>query len=177
MAPRRTYDAREKDIALTAFALSHGSGAQEKVYMAILAEENLAIPLGTARTWANRTMRERYLQIREEVGEITRAQVADDATKFAATAAGVVQSGLEWLQELIDNREIDPKQLPKAIKEAAVAHGIGVDKAEKLNDRPSARIAIDFEGTLRNLQDMGMEVIDGEAEEEPDLPALPAPTT
>lgn len=170
---QRRYDSREKDIALTAFALSHGSGDQEKIYKAILSEDRLRIPIGTARNWAHNTHRERYLQIREEVADFTRGQVADDATRFAATAASVVRKGLEWLEEAIDNRELELKELPKAVKEAAIAHGIGVDKAEKLNDRPAVRVEVDFGGLMRELRDMGMEVIEGEAEEADDVPALP----
>lgn len=168
-SPQRTYDRREKDLALTAYALAQGSGKTAEVTAAILAEnDGLEIPFATIQNWAyNSKERERYLQIREEVAEFTRAQQADDATRYASLAATVVEKGLRWLEELIDNRELDPKHVPKAVKEAATAHGIGIDKAEKLNDRPSVRVSVEFPDLMRDLKDMGLEVevIDGDAEE------------
>jgi hypothetical protein len=170
----RKYDRAEKDAALTAYALAVGSGNIEKVVVEILKEQDLEIPLGTIRGWAYSKQRDRYMQIREEVADFTRAQIADDAAGYAALAGQVVRKGLEQLEVALDAGTITLKELPKVVHEAAVAHGIGVDKAEKLNDRPTTRVAIDIGGTLRELKEMGMEVevIDAEVVEDDEPAAL-----
>lgn len=169
----RTYSELERDQALAIFALESG---REKVVTKVLAEGGLDIPFTTIRGWAYNSHKERYTRIKSEVEEYARAQLADRARGFAHLGGEVVEEALLQLRDKLEAGEIKAKELPKVVHEAAVAHGIGIDKSELLSGRPTSRVSTDLPGMLRELHDMGIEFIEGEAEEEA-ADSLPEPAT
>ena len=181
----KQYSQAEQDEALAIFALESG---REKIVTAVLSEAGIDVNFMTLKDWAYRSEKKRYARIKSEVEEHSRSQLADRTRRFAHLGAEVGEEALLQIKAKLDAGEISPKELPKIVHEAAVAAGIGIDKSELLSGRPTARVSTDFTGLLDELKGLGIEFIEGEAEEveddaselsqppEQDLsrPALPA---
>lgn len=163
------YSTLERDDALTCLAL--GSGNPKRVNE-LLAEKEIGIPLGTIKKWAYGSERERYARIRMEVEHFRNTRLSDQIKANATLAAEVVDKSMSQLSDKLDDEEIDfkPKELSAVARDASVTLGIHVQRGEELEGKPNIRVAVDFNGLLNEAKELGLEWVEGEAEEE--VPAL-----
>lgn len=161
------YSESERDQALAIFAMEAG---RAKVVEAVLAEVELKIPIATIQSWAYTGYRDRYERIKGEVEAHARSQLADRTRRFAHLGGEVAEEALTQLLRKLEAGEIDVKLLPKVVREAAVAVGIGIEKSELLSGRPTARVSSDMPGLMRELKELGVEgFIDGDVLSEEDV--------
>lgn len=169
-SPKWTVEDRER--ALTVVALYSGS---TRAAVEQLREEGLDIPEATIRSWKSR-YRERYSQLRSEMGERIRSEQAEGHARLAAKAAVIVDKMISRLEQHHDEIEID--KVPAAAKSLATVSGIHSDKARDLRGDPSVveHRHLSFEELQRSLRSKGVEiVIDASAEELPEpTPVLPS---
>ena len=164
------YSSLERDDALTCLAL--GSGNPKRV-SEMLAEKEIQIPLGTIKQWAYGSERERYQRIRQEVEHFRNTRIADQVKANALLAGEIVDESLNQLQDRLKGTDERPaedlpaEKLAGISKNASVVLGIHVQRGEELEGKPTHRLSVNFEGLLKEAKELGMEYIEGEAEELP----------
>lgn len=164
------YSPLERDDALTCLAL--GSGNPKRVGE-LLKEKGIQIPLGTIKGWAYGSERERYQRIRQEVEHFRNTRIADQVKANALLAGEVVDESLTQLQDRLKGTEDRPaedlpaEKLASISKNASVVLGIHVQRGEEIEDKPTHRLSVNFEGLLKEAKELGMEYVDSEAEELP----------
>lgn len=106
----------------------------------------------------------RYAEIRAEVAPAIRAKVADET--LALVELQIEASRKMTLRAIEKADELEARDLPGAVRNMSVAAAVGIDKAQLLNDQPTVRIAHNLPGVLKELKELGVEFIEGEAVEE-----------
>lgn len=167
-AKPETYSPLERDDALTCLAL--GSGNPQRVND-LLEEKGITIPISTIRAWAYGSERERYQRIRQEVEHFRNTRIADQVKANALLAGEIVDESLTQLQDRLKGTEDRPaedlpaEKLAGIAKNSSVVLGIHVQRGEELEGKPTHRLSVNFEGLLKEAKELGMEYVDGEAEE------------
>lgn len=109
----------------------------------------------TLHRWMRTKYADRYQKIREQCLPAVRTLAADKHMELAELNAKAEKKMLARLNRNVD--EIPARDLPGAIRNAAVAGSIHTERAEDLNDQPNVRVAIDLAGTLQELKSLGVE--------------------
>lgn len=163
---RHRFSDVEIDAALTAIAMT--SGHREKA-RALLLEQGIEIAAGTLSDWKNKTKKQQYERVREEVAPIIKGQMADMHQQLATTAGEIESEALLRLQERIRADRVETKDLHGVARTAAIATGIHGEKHLLYSNQPTKIIQRDATEVLRDLEAMGYkpELIEGTAVEVP----------
>jgi hypothetical protein len=160
-AVEQPFDADARlERGLLTLAAFNGSGRKAERFLASAGER---IPRGTMERWRERHA-DRYAEIRRDVLPQVRAQAADEHRELAALAMDAERKLAQAMGKRVS--EIPPRDLPGAVRNAATSAGIHTQRAEEMDtDAPAIRVSADFGGLLAELKTLGVEVIEGDAEE------------
>lgn len=157
---RPSYGDEQIERGLVAVAHSNGN---TRLAARELAEGGLEIDQGTLWRWKTKQHVERYERIQAEVLPRIRARAAEQYMDASERQMKVAMQMTDRLAAEVD--EIPARDLPGGIRNVVTGGAVAIDKAQLLNDQPTQRISIDLAGTLAELKKLGVEVIDGDAEE------------
>lgn len=136
----------------------------------MLKKDEISFPHQTLSYWKHRYA-DRYQAIREDVLPAVRAKAADEHMDLAER---LMQANRQVIDRTIENTHLlEPRDLPGAARNLSVAAAVETEKAEMLNDRPTQRVSHNLSGVLKDLKNLGVEVVEGTATEE-EIPQLSA---
>lgn len=165
----RHYTKPEVELGLAALAVHLGNTRQAHKSLKARGTE---IPAKTLERWKRSTHVERYREVRAELAQTVKAEVAEEARSIARDA-------LEGARELVagtrkEQGEIPARDLPGAARNLSVSAGILLEKANLYDDGPTHIVKHDLSALLRQLKDRGLavdveveEITDAEVVEEP----------
>lgn len=163
----RSYMAAEITRALTEVAACSGN-----THMAArhLAEDGLPIDQKTLWEWSKRRHVEIYERIRvEQLPQIT-AQATEQHMALARQQMEASQVAASEIAARLPRME--DKDLVNAMGKFDIGSGIHTEKAQLLAGQPTARVATDLQGVLKDIRSMGIDpavVIDAEVVGEEDV--------
>jgi hypothetical protein len=140
------------------------------------AAREMGIAVTTVKSWLDpdRGRRERFEQLKREMGPELEAQAVAGLQAFIVRAEHAKRGALEAVIVDIDNGDV--KDPAKTLKDVAIAQGIGVQKILELTNRPTAIVEHRTpEEAYARLRALGA-VIEGTADTLEPAKALPAPT-
>ncbi len=161
----RCWDTADKERGLAAIAICNGSAARAS---RLLSDYGKAIPKRTLQRWRQQEA-DRYHEIRTEALAQVRIDQAEEHSELAALAMNAERA---VLKRLIDKKELDelePRDLPGALRNFAVPSGIHAQRAGELRGDPSViehrSTGLSPDELLAKLERLGIEVVDVEAED------------
>lgn len=128
----------DADIEKGLMALAGAQSASEAV--AFLKEE-----FGITTTEANlhslaRFRPQRYQELREKIAPLKEKTLTANLRDNALYASEVTRLGMEQLQELLENRQVEPQYVSRVARDIADVQAKSIDKMLALEGRPTAII-------------------------------------
>jgi len=160
------YTDQERQLGLTALAVC--SGRRDRAHD-LLKEQEVDIPAKTLYHWATKDHVDEYQRIRLEIAPKLQAQLADAHQALATDAASLEAKTIQKLDERLNSGEVEDKNLANIFKAAAIAGGVHVDKAQLLNDKPTAIVKRDPAEIIKEFKSR-VGVLEGEVISEEDVP-------
>lgn len=131
MSTPRDYTLAEIQAGLISLAAHAGNAGPAS---RALAEQGIAIPVSTLRTWL-RTRREEYDEIREKYGDQLEAEIARSLRESIAYTTRVAMKAVAVAEERLDLRkDINPAQTAASLARVV---GTNTDKLLALTGRPT----------------------------------------
>lgn len=162
-----SYGAEEVTRGLVALAYANGNTRKAS---RDLAEDGLEIEHGTLYYWKTKNHAQEYERLRNEILPKVREQAGDD---HLALARRQMEASAMATEEWIERRhELDARDLSTAARNFDVGSGIHSQHAQVFHDQPTARVAIDLPGTLKELKSLGVDpevVLDAEVVSEEEV--------
>lgn len=159
-ARRSRYTEAERERGLVALALF--SGNYRRAAKA-LAADGLKIPPNTLYTWPQ-WFPEEYERVRTEVMPRIRAELAERHTELAQANVQVESEALELARKRMDGME--DRDLIALASKAAISSGVHTQRGSEL--RGEATTVVEHRSAkdiMKRLKDLGIDFIEGEAEE------------
>lgn len=160
-AHRKDYTDVEKDAAMEAYIRC--SGHRDKAHE-LLKTQGITVPAKTLYHWAKDSEVDRLNRIRQQLGPVIKAEMADMHQSLAVAAGSIEAKAITRLNEKLDQNEIEAKDLSAVMQRSAIATGIHAEKHLLYSGQPTAIVQRDVTEVLRELKGIGV-TIDGQAEE------------
>jgi transposase-like protein len=126
---------------------------------ATVAARELGIPVNTVESWKKRH-RERYHQLREEMGPELERQAQQGFLAFVTRAEEAKAKALEAVVEGLDAGTV--KDPARALQQVSISQGIAVQKVLELSGRPTSIVEHrSVAETIAQLRSLGAEIIEG----------------
>jgi crotonobetainyl-CoA:carnitine CoA-transferase CaiB-like acyl-CoA transferase len=175
------YKPEDVRMALAIHAMS--SGVEKEVRKELELAGLGHIKYTTLRSWVSKSRKDEYEQICQEVEAVLTRESIDKWRSLFKNAGSVATEAMRQAYEALKRGEVDPKDLTKTAKDAAVVAAVSTDKIELLSGRPTDRVAhTGVDDLQRELASVGITVvipgadngkptIDVQTRPEPALPA------
>jgi hypothetical protein len=138
------------------YALARFNGNSRRAHKA-LAEVGIEVPRGTLEHWKQRTHKERYARIRDEVIPSVYQEHADRFHELVELESNIAQELAEQLRDKV--HELEARDLSTALRNLEVSKSLNFDKASIADGRPTViHEKRDLSEIVRALQGKGIEI-------------------
>lgn len=169
---RRRYTEEEIERGLLVLALNGGRVHKASQELAHLGH---TIPHSTLTDWRDGIHADRYAQLAADAQAKVRERVAAAHERVVFAATDHQLAALDQFRTHLDHGNIPRDKLAGDIRNLATVAGINADKANIARDRPTQ--VVEHRGSdelYAAMKGMGIDVIDGEAQEIQDAEEVPS---